>query len=125
MIKIVNKTPVSDAEAQSLHYFFDGNEWNLKWEQKLDASMVVMANSSQELEMIYQQIVAGQLSPIAYYIHKNAFTINILSAYTGIPKRHIKKHLKPEKFEQLHSETLNKYAEAFEISVEELKNIKK
>jgi hypothetical protein len=46
-----------------------------------------------------------------------------LSSYTGISKRHIKKHLKPENFNQLNEETLKKYASAFGISVEELKKV--
>jgi hypothetical protein len=106
-----------------VQYYFDGKKWCKKWEKKFDASFMVMETHSQEFEAIRQQVLDGKLSPLAYHIQTNLFNINMLSSYTGIPKRHVKRHLKPEKFNQLDDETLNKYAEAFEISVEELKKV--
>jgi hypothetical protein len=46
-----------------------------------------------------------------------------MSSYTGISKRHIKKHLTAKNFEQLDEETLNKYASALGFSLEELKKV--
>jgi hypothetical protein len=108
-----------------LQYNFDGNEWYQKWEEKFDASRVGMIEHFQKLEAIIQQILAGKVSPLAFHIHKNLFSIRILSDYTGIPKRHIKKHLNPEKYNQLDDETLKKYATAFRMSIEEFKNYDK
>jgi len=121
MIKIVNNRTVF---SETLQYSFDGNEWCQKWEEKFDASRVGMIEHFQKLEAIIQQILAGKVSPLAFHIHKNLFSIRILSDYTGIPKRRIKKHLKPEKYNQLDDETLKKYATAFRMSIEEFKNYK-
>ena len=119
MIKIANdKTDFK----QTLQYNFDGKEWYQKWEEKFDASKVGLIEHFQELETIIQQVLAGELSPLAYHIHKNLFSIPILFAYTGISKRHIKKHLKPENFNRLEEETLKKYAFAFRMTIEEFKN---
>ena len=49
--------------------------------------------------------------------------IGIVSAYTGFWKWTIKQHLKPAAFKKLSEKKLNKYAEAFNISVEELKTM--
>ena len=110
---------------QMVQYYFDGKEWRQKWEKRFDASAVVMTKHSQEIENVRQQVLSGQLSPLAYHIQTNLFNVKLLSSYAKIPKRHIKKHLQPDNFNQLDEETLKKYAEVFEITVEELKEISK
>ena len=106
-----------------LYYYFDGNEWVKKWETNNVAAEVSMTNNFEEIAPIREQVLAGLSSPLKYHLEYHFFTLSLLSSYTGIPKRHIKRHLKPEHFNQLDDETLNKYAEAFGISVEELKKV--
>ena len=108
---------------QMVQYYFDGKEWRQKWEKRFDACAVVMTKHSEELQTIRQQVLEGQLSPLAYHIQVNLFDIKLLSSYTGIPKRHIKKHLNQGIFNQLTEEILKKYAAVFEITVKELKEI--
>jgi len=119
----INEKLVEPSGEKMIQYYFDGKEWCQKWEKKFDASEIVMAKQSAELETICLQILNGQLSPLAYHIQTNLFNINLLSSYTGISKRRIKKHLKPEIFNKLDKETLKNYASVFEITVEELKEI--
>jgi hypothetical protein len=109
-------------EGQALQYYFDGEDWYQKLEKKLDVSAMLITNNFQK-EIICQQVLDGELSPLAYHIYNNSFSISVLSSYTGISKRHIKKHLKPKNFNQLDEETLKKYATVFEISIDELKKI--
>ena len=106
-----------------LFRYFDGKEWHEKWERSEAATKAVRENYLEEIAPIRQQVLDGKLSPLGYHIEDKSFSISILSAYTGISKRHIKKHLKPEKFNQLDDETLKKYADTFGISVEELKTV--
>jgi hypothetical protein len=122
MIKITNDSSDTN-RGQFLHYHFDSNEWCQKWEEKLDLSKAAMAEQIQKLEITRQQVLAGELSPIAFHAQKRLFDVKLLSAYTEIPKRHIKKHFKPEKFSQLDEKTLAKYAEIFKISIEEINNV--
>jgi len=123
MIKLINEKPKELAEAKSIQYHFDGKEWYRQWEAKLDASIVLMESAHAQAEEIRRQVTEGKLSPLAYHIHTKSFGTGVLSAYTGISKHNIQKHLKPENFEKLDENTLKKYAAAFEISVEELKNV--
>ena len=120
MVKIANDR--TDRK-QSLHYHFDGNEWYQKWEEKFDISRVTMAEQLQKLEAVRQQVLKGELSSIAYYAQKRLLSIKLLSAYTGISKRQVKKHLKPENFAQLDEKTMAIYAEIFKISIEEFNEI--
>jgi hypothetical protein len=119
----VNDKLGNATEEQMVQYYFDGKEWRQKWEKKFDACEIVMTKHSQELKAIRQQVLEGQLSPLAYHIQANLFDVKLLSSYTKIPKRLIKKHLKPENFNQLDEETLKKYAEVFEITIQDLKEI--
>ena len=112
--------PVSPAQ---LHYAFDGKTLSQVWEEKLDAHAIASGYHAQKLDMIRRQVQDGQVSPLAYYIHKNMLTVGMLAAYTGIPKRHVKKHLKLEPFNRLSDEELKKYADVFEISTEKLKKV--
>jgi len=47
--------------------------------------------------------------------------LSLLKSYTGFRKCVIKKHIKPEKFNKLSEQQLKKYAEAFDITIDELK----
>ena len=117
------KEGTSDSAGRKLHFYFDGKEWVEKWDESMEACEMVMTNLIQELEPIRNQVLAGELSPLAYHIQSKFFSISLLSSYTGIAKRHIKRHLKPDHFNQLDEETLQNYASAFGISVEELKKV--
>jgi len=122
-MNILIKEDSISGQEKKLYYSFDGKEWTEKWEANEDAARMIMTNHVQELEPVRNKVHAGLLSPLDYHIQSKMFTIGLLSSYTGISKRHIKKHLKPENFTQLDKETLEKYATAFGISIEELKNV--
>ena len=122
-MNIIMKDGTADSAGRKLHFYFDGKEWIEKWDDNMDACEMVMENRLQELEPIRNRVLAGELSPLAYHIESKFFSLNLLSSYTGVPKRHIKKHLKPENFNHLEEDTLKKYAYAFGISVEELKKV--
>jgi len=69
------------------------------------------------------KVLAGELSPIAYYMQKCLTDIKTLSQYVGIAKWRIKRHMKPATFNKLSEKVLQKYADFFAISVAELKDI--
>jgi hypothetical protein len=92
------------------------------WDPKTDALMQAWEVIEEKVEITRQQVLSGELSPIAYYMEKNLMDLKLLSDYTGLPKRKIRKHLKPVHFNELNDKTLALYAETFGISVEELRN---
>jgi len=120
---IIREKAFENHQGQVYHHF-NGKEWVETWEKtNVDVGRVVMEKHIQELEPIRNQVLEGKLSPLAYHIQIYSFDVKLLSSYTGILKRHIKKHLNPKDFNQLDEETLEKYASAFGISVEELKKV--
>jgi hypothetical protein len=46
-----------------------------------------------------------------------------LSMHTGIMVWRVKRHLKPKVFKRLNEKTLKRYAEVFNTSLEQLKNV--
>jgi transposase-like protein len=93
------------------------------WAVKNDLLGIVWEDILEECEPVRQQVLAKELSPIAWHMKKNLQDLGMLSAYSGIPKRKIKKHLQYEEFMKLDAATLQKYADALRISVEELKQV--
>jgi hypothetical protein len=93
------------------------------WEVKNEALSLVWENISEEAEAIRREVLAGKISPLAYHMAVHLLDPGILSSYSGIPKKQIKKHLQPEAFNQLEEATLEKYAEVMNMTVDELKKI--
>ena len=71
------------------------------------------------------KVEEGRLSPVAYYMEKNIMNVTLLAQYVDLPKRKVRKHLKPGIFNKLEPSLLKRYADAFDISVEELCDVKK
>ncbi|CAA9195695.1 hypothetical protein [Flavobacterium collinsii] len=94
------------------------------WEPKT----IALSNSIDEInERIAEaklQVKTGEVSPICYYMELNKMDLTILSSYVGMWKWRVKRHFKPTVFAKLNNSVLQKYADAFEISIAELKNIK-
>jgi hypothetical protein len=93
------------------------------WEPKTDALLQAWEVIDENVELTRQRVLSGELSPIAYYMEKNLMDLKLLSDYTGLPKRKVRKHLKPDRFKLLDEKTLALYADTFRISVEKLRDI--
>jgi len=76
----------------------------------------------EKVEQVRQDVLAGKVSPIAYFMEKNIMDIRLLADYVDLSKRKVRKHLKPEQFNRLDDNILQRYADIFEISLSELKN---
>ena len=94
------------------------------WEPK----SIALSNSIDEInERIAEaklQVQIGEVSPICYYMERSKMDLTILASYVGMWKWRVKRHFKPTVFTKLSDKTLQKYADAFEISIADLKNFK-
>ncbi|MEX6688101.1 hypothetical protein QTN47_11380 [Danxiaibacter flavus] len=93
------------------------------WEVKIDALNVTWEDIQKKVEAAKQRVLNNEVSPIAFFIERSVMDINILSGYTGFWKWQIKRHLKPAVFKKLSQKKLAKYAEVFNVSVDELKSM--
>jgi hypothetical protein len=99
-------------------------ELSTGWEVKATALDVAWKDIEQRIENARQKVLNNEASPILYFIELRLMDIGIVAAYTGFWKWTVKQHLKPSLFKKLPEQKLKKYAEAFNISVEELKTMK-
>lgn len=78
-----------------------------------------------QVDATLAKIEAGELSPLAFHMVRNQMNVGLLAKYVRINRWRVKRHLKPEVFKRLKPSVLKKYAEVFEIGVEQLSEIPK
>lgn len=120
---------VAQKGSREMYYAIDENgeyttALSTGWEAKNVVQDHTMEVLQQEIEEAKIQVEQGVVSPILYFLRLKRMDLGVLSGYTGFWKWRIKRHLKPENFKNLNEKQLGKYAEAFDISMEELKNYK-
>ena len=94
------------------------------WEPKAIALSNAIDDIKERAEEARLKVQIGEISPICYYMELNKMDLTILAGYVGTWKWRVKRHFKPVIFAKLSNKILQKYADAFEISIAELKNIK-
>lgn len=94
------------------------------WEPKTIALNNSIQDIEERIEQAKSDVKAGKTSPIVYFMELHKMDLIVLSDYVGMWKWRIKRHFKPTVFTKLNDKILNKYADAFEVTVEELKNYK-
>lgn len=94
--------------------------WNVKKEALDKAWDEVDRKANEALELVR----SGKASPILYFMELKLMDPGLLAHYTGFWKWRVKRHFHPKRFTKLSDSVLQKYADVFEISVEQLKNFK-
>ena len=109
-------------------YAIDGSgkyssELSTGWDVKTKALDLAWEDIEKRIEAARQKVLSNEASPILYFLELRLMDMGILSAYTGFWKWTIKKHLKPAVFKNLSQQKLQQYADAFNVTVEELKTM--
>ncbi len=95
---------------------------SIGWDAKKAALEESMELIGERIEEARQNVANGQASPIVYFMELNKMDLQVLAAYAGMWQWRVKRHTKPAIFRTLSGSVLKKYADAFGISVDELKN---
>ena len=93
------------------------------WDVKIKALDVAWEDIEDRKIKAKQQVLNNTASPLLFFMEYRLMDISLVADYTGFWKWQIKRHLKPEVFEKLSQKKLQKYAEAFNVKVEELKTM--
>lgn len=94
------------------------------WEPKSIALSNSIEEISERIAIAKAQVANNEASPISYYMELCRMDIGVLSSYVGMWQWRVKRHFKPKVFARLSDRILKKYADSFNITVEELKNFK-
>jgi hypothetical protein len=95
---------------------------SIGWEAKKAALDNAWEDIEERIAEAKQKVMAGEASPVLYFMELKLMDYSVLAGYTGFWKWQIKRHLKPTVFQHLSQKKMEKYAQAFDISIEELKN---
>ena len=93
------------------------------WEVKATALDVAWKDIEERVAQAKQKVVNGEASPLLYFMELRLMDLGIVAAYTGFWKWSVKQHMKPAVFEKLSEKKLQKYAEAFNVSIADLKTM--
>lgn len=92
------------------------------WEAKTLALNESLKLIDERIAATKNAVMAGTLSPIAYYMELNRMDVSLLANYMGIHRWFVKRHFRPRHFAKLKDKTLQKYADVFGITVTRLKS---
>lgn len=93
------------------------------WEVENFATTQAWHAVEDDIEAIKQRVLKGELSPIAYHMHKCLMELPVLARHVGKWQWQVKKHMRPDVYKKLDTSILEKYAHAFNIEVDQLNNL--
>lgn len=91
------------------------------WEVKASALENAWDDVHQQMDEAKELVLKGEKSPLYFLMIKNLMDISILSSYTGFWKIRLRRHFKPSVYKNLSDKVLLKYAEAFSMTLNEIK----
>ncbi|OOH90658.1 hypothetical protein BMT54_04275 [Pasteurellaceae bacterium 15-036681] len=91
------------------------------WQAEEFATEQAVEELNQQTEQALQAVKNGEKSVIYYLMFKYRYDETSLAQTTGLWKWQIRRHFKPSVFAKLSEKTLGKYAEAFGVSINNIK----
>ncbi len=123
-----DKSNLESTNSKELCYAVDKNGKYITvnstgWDPKTIALNNAIQDINERVEIAKAKVLNKETSPIEYYMELHKMDVNILKSYVGLFTWQVKRHFKPKNFNKLSNKVLQKYADVFEISIEQLRNI--
>jgi hypothetical protein len=93
------------------------------WDVKIEALNTAWGDIEKRIAAAKQKVLNNEASPIYFFMEYRLMDVSILADYTGFWQWQIKRHLKPIVFKGLSDKKLQKYAEAFNTTISDLKSM--
>lgn len=93
------------------------------WDVKNGALDVAWKDVEERIAKAKQRVLNGEASPLLFFMEYRLMDVEILAGYSGFWQWQVKRHLKPDVFKKLSDKKLQKYADAFNVKVEDLKTM--
>ncbi|WP_259070680.1 hypothetical protein HDF24_16960 [Mucilaginibacter sp. X4EP1] len=93
------------------------------WDVKITALDTHWEEIEQRVAIAKQKVLNHEASPLLFFMEKNLMDAELLAGYAGFWKWQVKRHLRPEIFKKLSDKKLQRYAEVFNVTIDDLKNI--
>lgn len=93
------------------------------WDPKTIALNNAIEDINERVAAAKAKVLLNEVSPLVYYMELHKMDLGILASYVSMWKWRVKRHFKPNVFQKLSLKTLQKYADTFDVSIDQLKNI--
>jgi hypothetical protein len=97
---------------------------SLGWQPKNDAIDLAWEEINLQTEKIRLKVIQGKKSPLALYMAMKIMDVSTMAAYMGFSSWRVRRHMRMKPFMRMASETLKKYAEILQITIEELTDLR-
>ena len=98
-------------------------ELSTGWEIKKEALGLAWDDINKRIADAKAKVVRKEASPLLFFMEWRLMDIPIVSSYTGFWQWTVKRHLNYEVFQRLSDKKLAKYADCFNVKVEDLKTM--
>ena len=92
------------------------------WEVEEFVTSMAVEDLREQAEDARQRVLAGETSPIEYYMYAKRMDVPALALATGLFRWRVRRHMKPEVFSRLSNKLLARYCDAFGIDISTLKS---
>jgi len=93
------------------------------WDVKISALDTAWDEVAERINAARQKVLNNEASPLLFFMEKGLMDVHILAGYTGFWAWQVKRHLKPNIFKKLTDKQLRRYAEVFNITIDDLKTM--
>ncbi len=93
------------------------------WEVEEVVLRDVVDDFTKLAEEAKSRVIKGNTSPIEYYMNKYFMDLPALAAGMSLTKWRVKRHFNPKVFNKLNNEMLQRYADFFNLDVDELEDL--
>jgi deoxyadenosine/deoxycytidine kinase len=123
-----DESSLNKVNSKELYYAVDENgEYTTALSSGWDPKKIALDNALEDIEQriadAKRRVEARQTSPVEYFMELSKMDLPILASYVGFWQWRVKKHFKPTVFKKLSQKQLQKYADVFDITVDQLQNI--
>jgi hypothetical protein len=93
------------------------------WDVKITALDAAWQDIEQRMAAAKTKVLNNEASPLLFFMERGLMDVKILAGYSGFWSWQIRRHLTPSVFKNLSEKKLQRYAEVFNVSVDDLKNM--
>ena len=93
------------------------------WEIKMSALDVAWQDIGERVAAARAKVLKQEASPLLFFMELKLMDVGVLAAYTGFWKWQVRRHLQPAVFKKLSDRRLRRYAEVFDISIDDLNTL--
>jgi hypothetical protein len=93
------------------------------WDVKMSALDVAWQDIGERVAAARAKVLNQEASPLLFFMELKLMDVGVLAAYTGFWKWQVRRHLRPAVFKKLSDRRLRRYAEVFDISIDDLNTL--